>query len=42
MKDLGAEMMPADRQTSAGAKALLTSEIAKWSPIIQAAKAYAD
>ena len=42
MKDLGAEIMPADRQTSAGAKALLTTEIAKWSPIIQAAKAYAD
>ena len=42
MKDLGAEIMPADRQTSAGAKALLTAEIAKWSPIIQAAKAYAD
>ena len=42
MKDLGAEIMPADRQTSAGAKTLLTAEIAKWSPIIQAAKAYAD
>ena len=42
MKDLGAEIMPADRQNSAGAKALLTAEIAKWSPIIQAAKAYAD
>ena len=42
MRDLGAEIMPADRQTSAGAKALLTTEIAKWSPIIQAAKAYAD
>jgi tripartite-type tricarboxylate transporter receptor subunit TctC len=42
MKDLGAEIMPADRQTSAGAKALLASEIAKWGPIIQAAKVYAD
>ena len=42
MKDLGAEIMPADRQTSAGAKALLAAEITKWSPIIQAAKAYAD
>lgn len=42
MKDLGAEIMPADRQTSAGAKALLAAEIIKWSPIIQAAKAYAD
>ena len=42
MKELGAEIMPVDRQNSAGAKALLTSEIAKWSPIIQAAKAYAD
>lgn len=42
MKELGAEIMPIDRQNSAGAKALLTSEIAKWSPIIQAAKAYAD
>ncbi len=42
MKELGAEIMPLDRQNSAGAKALLTSEIAKWSPIIQAAKAYAD
>jgi tripartite-type tricarboxylate transporter receptor subunit TctC len=42
MKELGAEVMPADKQNSAGAKSLLTSEIAKWSPIIQAAKAYAD
>jgi tripartite-type tricarboxylate transporter receptor subunit TctC len=42
MKDLGAEIMPADRQTSAGAKALLAAEISKWAPIIQAAKAYAD
>ena len=42
MKDLGAEIMPADRQNSAGAKALLAAEITKWSPIIQAAKAYAD
>ena len=42
MKDLGAEIMPADRQTSAGAKALLAAEISKWAPIIQAAKVYAD
>ena len=42
MKELGAEIMPVDRQNSAGAKALLASEIAKWSPIVQAAKAYAD
>jgi tripartite-type tricarboxylate transporter receptor subunit TctC len=42
MKDLGAEIMPVDKQNSAAAKALLASEIAKWSPIIQAAKAYAD
>lgn len=42
MKELGAEIMPADKQSSAGAKALLAAEIAKWSPIIQAAKAYAD
>jgi tripartite-type tricarboxylate transporter receptor subunit TctC len=42
MKDLGAEIMPPDRQTSAGAKALLSAEISKWAPIIQAAKAYAD
>ena len=42
MKERGAEIMPIDRQNTAGAKALLTSEIAKWSPIIQAAKAYAD
>jgi len=42
MKELGAEIMPAERQTSAGARALLTSEIAKWGPIIQAAKVYAD
>ncbi len=42
MKDLGAEIMPIDRQNSAGAKALLTSETAKWAPIIQAAKVYAD
>lgn len=42
MKELGAEIMPVDRQTSAGAKALLSAEIAKWQPIIQAAKVYAD
>jgi hypothetical protein len=42
MKDLGAEIMPAERQTSAGAKALLAAETAKWGPIIQAAKVYAD
>lgn len=42
MKDLGAEIMPVERQTSAGAKALLSAEISKWAPIIQAAKAYAD
>jgi tripartite-type tricarboxylate transporter receptor subunit TctC len=42
MKDLGAEIMPADKQTSAGAKAHLQAEIAKWNPIIQAAKVYAD
>ncbi len=42
MKELGAEIMPLDRQNSAGAKALLSAEITKWSPIIQAAKAYAD
>ena len=42
MKDLGAEIMPVAVQTSAGARALLAAEIIKWSPIIQAAKAYAD
>ncbi len=42
MKELGAEIMPAERQTSAGAKALLAAETSKWSPIIQAAKVYAD
>ncbi len=42
MKELGAEIMPVDKQNSAAAKALLAAEIAKWSPIIQAAKAYAD
>ena len=42
MKDLGAEIMPVGVQTSAGAKAFLAAEILKWSPIIQAAKAYAD
>jgi tripartite-type tricarboxylate transporter receptor subunit TctC len=42
MKDLGAEIMPVDKQTSAGAKAHLAAEIARWSPIIQAAKVYAD
>ena len=42
MKELGAEIMPVDKQNSAAAKALLSSEIARWSPIIQAAKAYAD
>jgi tripartite-type tricarboxylate transporter receptor subunit TctC len=42
MKDLGAEIMPVEKQNSAAAKAHLVSEIAKWSPIIQAAKIYAD
>lgn len=42
MKDLGAEIMPVDKQTSVGAKAHLAGEIARWSPIIQAAKVYAD
>ncbi len=42
MKELGAEIVPADKQTSAAAKAHLAAETAKWSPIIQAAKAYAD
>ncbi|MGL4232082.1 MAG: tripartite tricarboxylate transporter substrate-binding protein [Casimicrobium sp.] len=42
MKDLGAELMPVDKQNSAAAKAHLTAEIAKWAPVIQAAKVYAD
>ena len=42
MKELGAEIMSTDRQTSTGARAMLQAEISKWSPIIQAAKAYAD
>ncbi|MCS6997343.1 MAG: tripartite tricarboxylate transporter substrate-binding protein [Casimicrobiaceae bacterium] len=42
MKELGAEIMPAEKQTSAGARTLLSNEIQKWSPIIQAAKVYAD
>ena len=42
MKELGAEIMPFDKQNSAAAKTLLSAEIARWSPIIQAAKAYAD
>jgi tripartite-type tricarboxylate transporter receptor subunit TctC len=42
MKELGAEIMPADKQNSAGAKTHLAAEIARWSPIIQAAKVYAD
>ncbi len=42
MKELGAEIMPVEKQNSAGAKAHLAGEIAKWAPIIQAAKIYAD
>lgn len=42
MKELGAEIMSTDRQTSTGAKSLLQAEISKWAPIIQAAKVYAD
>lgn len=42
MRELGAEIMPVARQSSAGAKALLAAETAKWQPIIQAAKVYAD
>jgi tripartite-type tricarboxylate transporter receptor subunit TctC len=42
VKDLGAEVVPADKQTSAAAKAHLAAEIAKWNPVIQAAKVYAD
>jgi tripartite-type tricarboxylate transporter receptor subunit TctC len=42
VKDLGAEVVPLDKQTSAAAKAHLQAEIAKWNPIIQAAKVYAD
>lgn len=42
VKDLGAEVVPLDKQTSAAAKAHLATEISKWNPIIQAAKVYAD
>jgi tripartite-type tricarboxylate transporter receptor subunit TctC len=42
MKELGAEIVPVDKQNSAAAKAHLMAETAKWSPIIQAAKVYAD
>jgi tripartite-type tricarboxylate transporter receptor subunit TctC len=42
VKDLGAEVVPLDKQTSAAAKAHLAAEISKWNPIIQAAKVYAD
>lgn len=40
--DLGTEPVSADRATPAALNAFLKSEIAKWSPIIKKAGAYAD
>ena len=40
--DLGTEPEPEDRQSPAFHKAFLTSEVAKWKPIIEAAGIYAD
>ncbi|PLP98054.1 tripartite tricarboxylate transporter substrate-binding protein [Cupriavidus pauculus] len=42
MKDLGAVIVPADKQTPEGLHSWLASEIDKWSPIIKAAGVSAD
>lgn len=42
MKDLGAVIVPADKQTPEGLHSWLASEIDKWSPIIKAAGVKAD
>ena len=42
MKDLGAVIVPEDKQTPEGLRTWLASEIDKWSPIIKAAGVKAD
>jgi tripartite-type tricarboxylate transporter receptor subunit TctC len=42
MNDLGAEIVPESKQTPAGLRTWLQSEIDKWGPVIRAAGAYAD
>jgi tripartite-type tricarboxylate transporter receptor subunit TctC len=42
MQDLGAVIVPEDKQTPEGLRTWLASEIDKWSPIIKAAGVKAD
>lgn len=42
MAELGAEIVPADKQTPEGLQTWLKSEIDKWSPVIKKAGVYAD
>ena len=42
LADLGAEIVPADKQTPEGLRVWLKAEIDKWTPIIRAAGVYAD
>ena len=42
MADLGTEPVSADQATPAALHKMLTSEIARWTPIIQAAGIKAD
>jgi tripartite-type tricarboxylate transporter receptor subunit TctC len=42
MAELGAEIVPADKQTPDGLRNWLKSEIDKWTPVIRAAGVYAD
>ena len=42
LADLGAEIVPEDKQTPEGLRTWLKSEIEKWSPIIKAAGVKAD
>ncbi len=37
LEDIGAEVPTAEQQTSAGLRAFIAAEIARWTPIIQAA-----
>ncbi len=42
LADLSSDIPPLDKQTPAGLKTFLESEIAKWGPVIQKAGIYAD
>ena len=42
LADLGAEIVPPDKQTPEGLRVWLKAEIDKWTPIIRAAGVYAD